>query len=449
MADDGHVGRSRDATRPPPGRPASSTPEKIGSAHARALSPTNSNHIQTSKFDKWNCGALESRDDRPVDRARAAPSHRVASDRRNRFVQGRRSPTGVHAVGDQPADREPRANRRHAGHRARARPKSARTHAGGKVAARAHGRDRGAPGRGQGRHRRVRPRSGGLASNRSVRERPETTASGGHAPFPRHVSGRRARGRRDARRLRSARARSSEGRSISPSPSCRCRMVRSAQRSFSTIPGSSSPRRGGDRTALSRLTLREIAELPLVCWHSPLPIAPALDSFRAAGIEPNIVLRSDYNEVVQGFAAAGFGVALMPRLAVNPCDCRTAIVDLDGLIPPRRLAIASHRDRATNDAIDAFVLARGRGRVRDRRSPKGLRSTGACPQRRRAADPALAAAPREEPHVRPGPPRPIQMPWTNVTEGRRATLPHGVARTKLRNRNHRSRFGHRIFRTSQ
>ncbi len=110
-----------------------------------------------------------------------------------------------------------------------------------------------------------------------------------------------------------------------------------------------------DHSALSRLTLREIAELPLVCWHSPLPIAPALDSFRAAGIEPNIVLRSDYNEVVQGFAAAGFGVALMPRLAVNPCDCRTSIFDLGGLIPPRRLAITWHRDRATNDAIDAFV----------------------------------------------------------------------------------------------
>ncbi len=111
----------------------------------------------------------------------------------------------------------------------------------------------------------------------------------------------------------------------------------------------------GDHTALSHLTLREIAELPLVCWHSPLPIAPALDSFRAAGIEPNIVLRSDYNEVVQGFAGAGFGIALMPRLAVNPCDSRTAIVDLEGLIPPRRLAIASHRDRASNEAIDAFV----------------------------------------------------------------------------------------------
>jgi DNA-binding transcriptional LysR family regulator len=110
-----------------------------------------------------------------------------------------------------------------------------------------------------------------------------------------------------------------------------------------------------DRTALSRLTLREIADLPLVCWRSPSALHPALDSFRAAGVEPNIVLRSDYNEVVQGFAAAGFGVALMPRLAVNPCDCRTAIVDLDGLIPPRRIAIAWHRDRVANEALDAFV----------------------------------------------------------------------------------------------
>ena len=110
-----------------------------------------------------------------------------------------------------------------------------------------------------------------------------------------------------------------------------------------------------DRTALSRLTLREIAELPLVCWRSPSALHPALDSFRAAGVEPNIVLRSDYNEVVQGFAAAGLGVALMPRLAVNPCDCRTAIVDLDGLIPPRQIAIAWHRDRVTNEALDAFA----------------------------------------------------------------------------------------------
>ena len=110
-----------------------------------------------------------------------------------------------------------------------------------------------------------------------------------------------------------------------------------------------------ERPELTCLTLHEVGELPLVCWRSPSAIAPALDRFRAAGIEPNIVLRSDYNDVVQGFAAADFGVALMPRLAVNADDERTTIIDLNGLIPPRQLAVAWHRDRAASEAIDAFI----------------------------------------------------------------------------------------------
>ena len=112
---------------------------------------------------------------------------------------------------------------------------------------------------------------------------------------------------------------------------------------------------GGDLAALSGFTLHEIGALPLACWRSPSAVAPALDRFRAAGIDPNIVLRSDYNEVVQSFAAGGLGVALMSRLAVNPYDDRTATIDLSELIPPRQLAIARHRDRATSEALEAFV----------------------------------------------------------------------------------------------
>jgi len=112
---------------------------------------------------------------------------------------------------------------------------------------------------------------------------------------------------------------------------------------------------GDERVKAAGLTLHEIGELPLVCWRSPSAIAPALDRFRAAGIEPNIVLRSDYNAVVQGFAAAGFGIALMPRLAVNPHDDRITIIGLGSLIPPRQVAIARHRDRATSEALEAFV----------------------------------------------------------------------------------------------
>jgi DNA-binding transcriptional LysR family regulator len=103
------------------------------------------------------------------------------------------------------------------------------------------------------------------------------------------------------------------------------------------------------------LDLAFVGQLPLVCFRAPRSIDEALDQFRAAGIEPNIVLRSDYNDAVQEFAAAGRGVALMPRLAVNRRDARTAIVELGELIPPREIALAWHGDRSWSDVLEVFV----------------------------------------------------------------------------------------------
>lgn len=102
-------------------------------------------------------------------------------------------------------------------------------------------------------------------------------------------------------------------------------------------------------------TLCEVAELPLVCFRSPRAVDFALSPFRAAGLEPTILFQSDYNVAVQGFAAVGLGVALMPRLAVNPHDERTAIIELGSLIPPREIAVAWHCDRARSEALEAFL----------------------------------------------------------------------------------------------
>jgi DNA-binding transcriptional LysR family regulator len=105
--------------------------------------------------------------------------------------------------------------------------------------------------------------------------------------------------------------------------------------------------------------LERVGKLPLVCFRAPRSIDDALDVFRSAGIEPNIVLRSDYNDAVQEFAAAGRGVALMPRLAVNPRDNRTAIVELEGLIPPRDIALAWHAERDRSELLETFVSLAG------------------------------------------------------------------------------------------
>jgi DNA-binding transcriptional LysR family regulator len=107
--------------------------------------------------------------------------------------------------------------------------------------------------------------------------------------------------------------------------------------------------------AASARTLREIGQLPLVCNRMPRAIDPVLSAFRAVGVEPNILLRSDYNDALQELAAVGLGIALMPRLAVNPYDERTAIVELGDLIPKRDIAVAWHSERTASEAFASFV----------------------------------------------------------------------------------------------
>ncbi len=70
-----------------------------------------------------------------------------------------------------------------------------------------------------------------------------------------------------------------------------------------------------------------------------------VDQLRATGREPRFVFRSDENGVVQGLAGTGIGVAVIPRLAVDPNDAAMRIVDLGPKVAPRLIGIARHRDR--------------------------------------------------------------------------------------------------------
>lgn len=102
-------------------------------------------------------------------------------------------------------------------------------------------------------------------------------------------------------------------------------------------------------------TLRELRGLNVIASRSTLEAPPCLNCLRAAGVNPSDALRSESDSVVQAFAAAGLGVAVMPRLAVNPVDELVATVALGELIPPRRIALAWHADRMPHPSLDAFV----------------------------------------------------------------------------------------------
>jgi DNA-binding transcriptional LysR family regulator len=114
---------------------------------------------------------------------------------------------------------------------------------------------------------------------------------------------------------------------------------------------------GSQQAALlaGRLSLRAIGRVPLVTFRAARAIEPVLSQFRAAGVELDVVLQSDYNDAVQELAAAGAGVALMPRLAVNPHDERTATIELGDLIAPREIAVAWNSDRTPSEAVTTFV----------------------------------------------------------------------------------------------
>jgi molybdate transport repressor ModE-like protein len=102
-------------------------------------------------------------------------------------------------------------------------------------------------------------------------------------------------------------------------------------------------------------TLEEIVGLPLVCFRTPRALGAVPGTFRDAGLDPRVVSRSDYNDAVQELVAEGRGVGLLPRLCVNPRDERTELIELGGVLPPREIALAWHRDRSPSVALVAFV----------------------------------------------------------------------------------------------
>ena len=98
--------------------------------------------------------------------------------------------------------------------------------------------------------------------------------------------------------------------------------------------------------------LRELRGLPLIAWRTESLVE---DRLRVRGVEPEIVFRSDDNGIIHGLVAAGFGAALMPRLAVDPNHADVVALELGTPITPRVVGLAWHRDRYRSPAALAFV----------------------------------------------------------------------------------------------
>jgi DNA-binding transcriptional LysR family regulator len=123
----------------------------------------------------------------------------------------------------------------------------------------------------------------------------------------------------------------------------------------------------GDPLALERRPAEadDVAGRPLIGYSACRGMRRVEATLEARGAEPDVVVRSDVNATVQALVAAGVGAAILPRLAVDEADARTAVVELGRslVVPPRTLALAWHADRAHTPAVREFAeLAQTVGR---------------------------------------------------------------------------------------
>ena len=75
----------------------------------------------------------------------------------------------------------------------------------------------------------------------------------------------------------------------------------------------------------------------------------------AAGLNQNVVFRTEDNGTLQGLVATGMGAAIVPRLVVDESRGNVTLLPLGDALPPRRIAIAWHSERYRSPAADAFV----------------------------------------------------------------------------------------------
>ena len=105
--------------------------------------------------------------------------------------------------------------------------------------------------------------------------------------------------------------------------------------------------------------LRDMHELPMIGFRHCV-CGERIDGWlRERGVQSKVVFRSDDNGTVQGLVGAGMAAALVPHLAADEADEAVALLDIEGGVPERRIAIAWHRDRSLSPAARSFIaLAR-------------------------------------------------------------------------------------------
>ena len=106
-----------------------------------------------------------------------------------------------------------------------------------------------------------------------------------------------------------------------------------------------------------------------------------LNAFRDAGFEPNVRFASDDYQALQGMAASGIGVALIPSLALISSRSDVVVLPLRGRAPARQILAAvrtGEQDPLVEHMVESLraLPARSRAARRWPRWPDRLDGSG-------------------------------------------------------------------------
>ena len=108
------------------------------------------------------------------------------------------------------------------------------------------------------------------------------------------------------------------------------------------------------------VALEELSEEPFLITEVAGTCADSnvvLHAFRDAGFEPNVRFSSDDYQALQGMAASGIGVALIPTLALASSRSDVVVLPLRGRAPSRQILAAvrtGERDPLVEHLVEAL-----------------------------------------------------------------------------------------------
>lgn len=135
------------------------------------------------------------------------------------------------------------------------------------------------------------------------------------------------------------------------------------------------------------LSAQEIARLPLIGSKSPGADPWTGSSLGGNGQGPRVVFRCEGMHTMQALAAVGLGAGVVPKLALQEGDPRTAAVELGDFLEPARIGLVWLRQRRLTGAILQFrELMRQVAAAIERQQA----ATGRFARAEEAGEPALA-----------------------------------------------------------